>query len=45
MQLGIQSQNDAKKLAEAKEEAYKLGFYSGTMILGAHKGKAVRVSR
>lgn len=39
--LKIKSQNDRDKLAEAKEKCYTKGFYEGTMIVGAHKGKSV----
>lgn len=38
----IQSQKDAKQLAEAKEIAYKEGFYSGTMTIGDFKGLSVQ---
>ncbi|KZP30034.1 leucyl-tRNA synthetase [Athelia psychrophila] len=41
-QLKIQSQKDTKQLAEAKEIAYKEGFYSGTMIVGEFKGQSVQ---
>ncbi|OBZ74498.1 putative leucine--tRNA ligase, cytoplasmic [Grifola frondosa] len=37
-QLKIQSQKDTKQLAEAKEIAYKEGFYNGTMLVGEFKG-------
>ncbi|KZS95395.1 leucyl-tRNA synthetase [Sistotremastrum niveocremeum HHB9708] len=40
--LKIQSQKDTKQLAEAKEIAYKEGFYSGTMIVGEFKGLSVQ---
>jgi len=36
--LKIKSQNDTKKLAQAKEEVYKKGFYEGTMVVGADDG-------
>ncbi|KAF2655944.1 leucyl-tRNA synthetase-like protein [Lophiostoma macrostomum CBS 122681] len=39
--LKIQSPKDTKKLEEAKEKAYKEGFYKGTMIYGDFKGKRV----
>jgi len=39
-QLKIQSQKDTKQLAEAKEIAYKEGFYSGTMLVGEFKGES-----
>jgi leucyl-tRNA synthetase len=41
-QMKIQSQKDAKQLAEAKEIAYKEGFYSGTMTVGEFKGQPVQ---
>ncbi|PCH43011.1 leucyl-tRNA synthetase [Wolfiporia cocos MD-104 SS10] len=41
-QLKIQSQKDTKQLAEAKEIAYKEGFYNGTMIVGEFKGMSVQ---
>jgi leucyl-tRNA synthetase len=37
----IQSQRDVKQLAEAKDIAYKEGFYNGKMIVGDFKGEAV----
>ncbi|KAI0077647.1 leucine-tRNA ligase [Panus rudis PR-1116 ss-1] len=40
--LKIQSAKDAKQLAEAKEIAYKEGFYSGTMLVGEFKGQPVQ---
>lgn len=40
-QLKIQSQRDKVALAEAKDLAYKEGFYSGKMIVGDFKGEAV----
>ncbi|KAH8114896.1 leucine-tRNA ligase [Phellopilus nigrolimitatus] len=40
--LKINSQKDAKQLAEAKEIAYKEGFYSGTMLVGEFKGLSVQ---
>ncbi|KAJ3796995.1 hypothetical protein GGU11DRAFT_102136 [Lentinula aff. detonsa] len=41
-QLKIQSQKDTKQLAEAKEIAYKEGFYNGTMLVGEFKGMSVQ---
>ena len=41
-ELGIVSQHDAVKLAEAKAKVYKLGFYDGSMLVGEYKGKKVR---
>jgi leucyl-tRNA synthetase len=40
-QLKINSPKDTKQLAEAKELAYKEGFYSGTMIVEKWKGQKV----
>ncbi|EIW72383.1 hypothetical protein TREMEDRAFT_70706 [Tremella mesenterica DSM 1558] len=40
-ELKIQSQRDIKQLAEAKDLAYKEGFYSGTMLVGDFKGLPV----
>jgi leucyl-tRNA synthetase len=40
--MKIQSQKDTKQLAEAKEIAYKEGFYSGTMLVGDYKGESVQ---
>jgi len=37
----IQSPKDAKALADAKEIAYKEGFYNGTMTIGPYKGEKV----
>jgi leucyl-tRNA synthetase len=37
----IQSQRDIKQLAEAKDLAYKAGFYSGVMTTGDFKGLSV----
>lgn len=39
-ELKIQSPKDAVQLAEAKESAYKEGFYNGTMIFGKYVGLA-----
>lgn len=44
-ELGINSPKDAKQLAEAKEIAYKNGFYQGTMIFGDFAGKSVAEAR
>ncbi|KAI5118474.1 hypothetical protein M0805_003735 [Coniferiporia weirii] len=40
--LKINSQKDTKQLAEAKEIAYKEGFYNGTMLIGEFKGMSVQ---
>ena len=39
--MKIQSQRDKVQLAEAKEIAYKEGFYNGTMTVGPFKGETV----
>lgn len=39
--MKIQSQKDVKQLAEAKDLAYKEGFYNGTMLVGDFKGESV----
>ena len=44
-ELKIQSPKDTKKLEEAKEKAYKEGFYKGTMIYGEFKGKSVESAK
>ena len=44
-EMGIKSQNDTQKLAEAKEIAYKKGFYEGIMIAGKHAGERVEVAK
>lgn len=43
--LKIQSQKDQKQLAEAKEIAYKEGFYNGTMVIGEFKGIPVQEAK
>ena len=43
--MKINSPKDAKQLAEAKELAYKEGFYKGTMIYGDFKGKSVELAK
>lgn len=43
--LKIQSQKDVKQLAEAKELAYKEGFYNGTMLIGEFKGSSVQEAK
>jgi leucyl-tRNA synthetase len=44
-ELKIQSQKDTKQLAEAKEIAYKEGFYNGTMSVGEFKGQPVQEAK
>ena len=44
-QLKIASQKDIKQLAEAKELAYKEGFYNGTMSVGEFKGEPVQEAK
>lgn len=43
--LKIQSQKDVKQLAEAKELAYKEGFYQGIMSVGEFKGLPVQEAK
>lgn len=43
--MKINSPKDAKQLAEAKDLAYKEGFYKGTMVHGEHKGKSVEEAK
>lgn len=38
-EMKIQSPKDATALAEAKDLAYKEGFYNGTMLVGDYKGQ------
>ena len=40
-QLKIQSPKDKNALAEAKDVAYKQGFYNGRMLQGTFKGEPV----
>ena len=44
-QMKIRSPKDAKQLSEAKEIAYKQGFYQGTMIFGEFAGKPVQEAK
>ncbi|GAA98789.1 uncharacterized protein L969DRAFT_104263 [Mixia osmundae IAM 14324] len=44
-QLKINSQKDIKQLAEAKELAYREGFYKGTMVTGKYVGEAVEKAK
>ncbi|RMZ77813.1 hypothetical protein DV737_g4142, partial [Chaetothyriales sp. CBS 132003] len=43
--MKIQSPKDASLLAEAKELAYKEGFYNGTMLAGEFKGQPVQEAK
>ena len=43
--LKINSPKDTKQLEEAKELAYKEGFYQGTMLVGDYKGEKVEVAK
>lgn len=43
--MKINSPKDAKQLAEAKEIAYKEGFYKGKMIVGAYAGESVETAK
>ncbi|KAL7269588.1 cytosolic leucyl tRNA synthetase [Rhizina undulata] len=44
-QMKINSPKDTKQLAEAKELAYKEGFYQGTMIIGKFSGEKVESAK
>ncbi|GFS17470.1 leucine--tRNA ligase [Elysia marginata] len=41
-QYKVNSQNDRDKLAEAKEDTYKKGFYEGVMLVKGYEGKKVQ---
>ena len=41
LDLGVTSQNDAKKLAEAKAAVYLKGFTEGVLLVGPHAGAKV----
>lgn len=43
--LKINSQKDTKQLAEAKEIAYKDGFYQGIMLVGDYAGQKVEEAK
>lgn len=43
--LKINSPKDAKQLSEAKDLAYKEGYYKGKMLVGAFKGESVEVAK
>ncbi|KAK3939257.1 leucine--tRNA ligase, cytoplasmic [Diplogelasinospora grovesii] len=43
--LKIASPKDAKQLLEAKELAYKEGFYQGVMKVGDYKGEKVEIAK
>ena len=43
--MKINSAKDTKLLAEAKDLAYKEGFYKGTMLVGEFKGEPVEVAK
>lgn len=44
-EMKIQSPKDSVKLAEAKEAAYKEGYYQGVMLVGDCKGEKVEVAK
>ena len=44
-QMKINSPKDIKQLAEAKDLAYKEGFYKGTMLIGDFKGQSVETAK
>lgn len=39
--MKIKSQNDKELLAQAKDEAYKKGFFEGVMLIGNFAGSKV----
>ncbi|KAL9599799.1 MAG: hypothetical protein Q9219_003585 [cf. Caloplaca sp. 3 TL-2023] len=43
--MKINSPKDTKQLAEAKDLAYKEGYYKGTMIAGDFSGEAVEIAK
>lgn len=43
--MKINSPKDAKQLAEAKDLAYKEGYYKGTMLIGDFKGQKVEEAK
>jgi leucyl-tRNA synthetase len=43
--MKIQSPKDSVQLAEAKEQAYKEGFYNATMIVGKYAGEKVEEAK
>lgn len=43
--MKINSPKDAKQLAEAKDLAYKEGYYKGTMLIGDYKGQSVEYAK
>lgn len=43
--LKINSPKDAKQLSEAKDLAYKEGYYKGKMLVGAFKGQSVEAAK
>ncbi|KAI4189569.1 MAG: hypothetical protein L6R41_001365 [Letrouitia leprolyta] len=44
-QMKINSPKDTKQLTEAKDLAYKEGYYKGTMIVGDFKGESVEIAK
>lgn len=44
-ELKIYSPKDAKQLAEAKDLAYKEGYYQGTMLIGEFAGESVDIAK
>ena len=43
--MKINSSKDTKQLAEAKDLAYKEGYYKGTMVIGDFKGESVESAK
>lgn len=44
-ELKINSPKDVNQLTQAKELAYKEGFYSGTLTVGKYKGEKVEIAK
>eukprot|EP00301_Raphidiophrys_heterophryoidea_P022998 c7009_g1_i1.p1 GENE.c7009_g1_i1~~c7009_g1_i1.p1 ORF type:complete len:1146 (+),score=341.15 c7009_g1_i1:104-3541(+) len=44
-EMGIQSQNDRKQLADAHDVVYKRGYYFGTMKVGKYQGMKVEEAK
>lgn len=45
IKMGIKNQMDKEKLAKAKDEVYKYGFYSGVMLVGDYKGEKIEAAK
>lgn len=44
-ELGISGPKDSQKLQQAKETAYKKGFYEGVLVVGQHAGNKVQEAK